>query len=1098
MNKTHLITLAAVILAAGSAFGAYSGGSGTAGDPYKIATKADLLALSANTGDYGKCFIMTANVNFQGRVFTQAIIAASSSSSFQGTAFTGTFDGNEHKILGFVINGGSNSYLGLFGQINSGGSVKNLGLENFVVESGNSYVGGLAGCNNGGSISNCYTMDEVSGSGSYVGGLVGYYSGSSISNCYSTANVNGSSYVGGLVGYYSSGSSISNCYSTGAVSGGSQYVGGLVGYYSGGNISNCYSTGAVSSGWGDVGGLVGQNDGSISNCYATGNVSGYYYYIGGLVGWNNGSISNCYSSTGTVSSVCGDNSVGGLVGLNSGSGSISNCHSMDTVSGGSSLGGLVGYNNGGISNCYSSTGTVSGSSNVGGLVGHNNHSIENCSSTSQVSGSSTVGGLVGDNYSGTITSCYSSTGAVSGDYYVGGLVGHHEYGGSIENCSSTSSVSGTSGSQDIGGLVGYNSGSTIDICYSTGAVSGTSYVGGLVGNNDGGISNCYSSTGAVSGSSYVGGLTGSNTNYIIDSYSTGYIVGSTYVGGLVGYNNSFVWDCFWDKQSSGKTTSAGGTGKTTTQMKMLSTFTAVDWDFDYFDYVWGIDNGQTYPYLVLLNGMVPPVPSGPTGAPPTSNYFNGNQTEKSGASNDPVNTATGNFLHEETDLTIQTRTGPLEFKRFYNNQDIRTTSLGQGWTHSYYIMLAADATNTNINVRWGDGHTDYWQYDANTATYKAATIGLYDKLILNIDGTWKIIKKNLDTYNFDSLGRLSTIVDKNANITSLAYNYPSDQTCVTSITDPAGRAITLQYQNGYLTSVSDFTARNVTFSYTNGMLTQVTDVLGHTITYTYDNNGYLKTVTDQRGIVIVNNIYDSQARVIQQRDGRNYLSTFAYDTPLAGQTTITNPDGNTAVHTHFGGYKLLQSIQDALGQTITYSYDSSANRISITDRNGHTTAFNYDARGNVIATLDPNDPNNLNSTGGITTVEYTDANFPDFPTKKTDALGNITIWNYDSYGNVKEQIDPNNNHRYWTYNSFGQKQNETDENGNITVLTYDTAGRLTQKTDPNGNNTWFGYDSLWRLTDITDGRGSSLGDVSYTTHTVYDNADRVTSLTDLN
>ena len=193
---------------AGSAFGVYSGGTGEPGDPYQIATKADLLALAANTADYGKCFILTANVNMQGQVFTKAIIAPSSSNPFQGTAFTGTFDGNGHKITGFIINGGSNLYLGLFGQINPGGSVKNLGLENFVVVSGNQYVGGLVGYNNGGSISNCYSTGEVNGS-SYVGGLVGYNNIGSISSSYSTGEVNGSSYVGGLVGY-NSGNSISN------------------------------------------------------------------------------------------------------------------------------------------------------------------------------------------------------------------------------------------------------------------------------------------------------------------------------------------------------------------------------------------------------------------------------------------------------------------------------------------------------------------------------------------------------------------------------------------------------------------------------------------------------------------------------------------------------------------------------------------------------------------------------------------------------------------------------------------------------------------------------------------------------------------------
>jgi hypothetical protein len=179
----------------------YSGGSGTPEDPYQIATKADLLALAGTTTDYNKCFIMTADINMEGQVFTTAIIAADTSSDdyFQGTAFTGTFDGNSHKITNFTINGGSNYYLGLFGYIDAGGTVKNLGLENCAV-SGWDYVGGLVGINHFGTVSICYASGSVSGGYWYVGGLVGW-NNSTVSNCYATGSVSGSSIVGGLVGY---------------------------------------------------------------------------------------------------------------------------------------------------------------------------------------------------------------------------------------------------------------------------------------------------------------------------------------------------------------------------------------------------------------------------------------------------------------------------------------------------------------------------------------------------------------------------------------------------------------------------------------------------------------------------------------------------------------------------------------------------------------------------------------------------------------------------------------------------------------------------------------------------------------------------------
>ncbi len=273
-RTTFTLFLTAILtLAAGSAFGSYSGGLGTAGNPYKIATKTDLLALAANTGDYGKCFILTADINMTGQVFTTAFIAADGK-----PVFSGTFDGRGHKITNFTI---SEDYydIGLFGTI-IGGSVKNLGIENCSVR-GFYYVGCLVGYNSGGTISNCYSTGSVSGSSansSNIGCLVGYNNGGSISDCYSTGTAGGDSHVGCLVGS-NQGGNISNCYATGSVTG--DIIGGLVGSHSDGAISNCYSTGAVSGSY-DKGGLVGLNSsGSAVSSFWDVNTSGQTTSAGG-------------------------------------------------------------------------------------------------------------------------------------------------------------------------------------------------------------------------------------------------------------------------------------------------------------------------------------------------------------------------------------------------------------------------------------------------------------------------------------------------------------------------------------------------------------------------------------------------------------------------------------------------------------------------------------------------------------------------------------------------------------------------------------------------------------------------------------------------
>jgi hypothetical protein len=167
-------------------------------------------------------------------------------------------------------------------------------------------------------------------------------------------------------------------------------------------------------------------------------------------------------------------------------------------------------------------------------------------------------------------------------YHVGGLVGYSDDSGSVTRCYSTGAVRGWG---CVAGLVGWNDG-TVTQSYSASTVNGTGeccVVGGLVGENLGAVTQCYS-TGAVSFSraSSVGGLVGS-------------------IGGQEGPNGS-VTACFWDTQTSGLPISAGGTGKTTAQMRTAKTFLDAGWDFvdeaaNGTEEIWWINEGKDYPRL---------------------------------------------------------------------------------------------------------------------------------------------------------------------------------------------------------------------------------------------------------------------------------------------------------------------------------------------------------------------------------------------------------------------------------------------------------------------------------------------------------------------
>jgi predicted secreted protein len=355
----------------------YSGGTGEPNDPYQIGTAAELIALGRTPEDYDRHFVVVEDIDLDpnlpgNRIFDRAVIAPDMNdtlSEFQGTAFTGTLDGQGQAIAGLVIDSDVH-YAGLFGMVGSSGRVWNLRLvdgsvrgqtynaEGTAVDGG---TGALAGESHG-LIMGCWSTVEVKGTGN-VGGLVGRNFDGTITGCGSASSVSGSSYVGGLAGDNCYGT-ITACYRTGSVRGG-LCGGGLVGCNDDATIAACYSTGSV-------GGLVGGNEsGTISTCYSTGSVKGTDDHVGGLAGDQSfGTISACFSG-GPVS---GSGHVGGLVG-DIHFGAISSCYSTSPVSGTDwFVGGLVGVNfYSTISSCYS-TGSVNGTdAYVGGLVGHNNH-----------------------------------------------------------------------------------------------------------------------------------------------------------------------------------------------------------------------------------------------------------------------------------------------------------------------------------------------------------------------------------------------------------------------------------------------------------------------------------------------------------------------------------------------------------------------------------------------------------------------------------------------------------------------------------------------------------------------------------------------------
>ena len=170
--------------------------------------------------------------------------------------------------------------------------------------------------------------------------------------------------------------------------------------------------------------------------------------------------------------------------------------------------------------------------------------------------------------------------------------------GLIQQCSSSCSV--LSSNNYIGGLIGRLQGDSLTIySFATGNVEGNNYIGGLVGNSIASalsiISQCYA-TGDVSGISNNAGLVGSISYTVVEyCYSTGYVSPSGYgLTGPLDTSTTRVSDSMWDVDTSGTTSTGGGTGWIHPLMIKKQTYLDANWDFDT---VWTMIDGQTYPWF---------------------------------------------------------------------------------------------------------------------------------------------------------------------------------------------------------------------------------------------------------------------------------------------------------------------------------------------------------------------------------------------------------------------------------------------------------------------------------------------------------------------
>ena len=562
-----------------------------------------------------------------------------------GANYTGDFKGNGYVVKNLFINRTTN-FVGLFRITASTARIESLGVTGASVTTSGQYAGILAGRVDG-QIVACYTTGSVTGTNAFgwIGGLTGYiHSYASIHSSYSTASVTGRRDIGGLVGQRSviGTGSITDSYATGLVTrsgSGSSGIGGLIGSDTGtGSASvlrSYYDSSTTGCRTGGSNGCTTSAGGSGVVAKTTAQLQNPTTYTGIYANWN----ANLDGATGgdqpwhfgkyneypkliygtTVDYDADDDGyieIENLSQLNvvrrdlNGNGDATNSDyiaafprrdSNAATRMGCPSGTCVGYElTANLEFDRDSDGDVDANDNHGaywsssagwtpigshstrytGNFNGNGYTINNL----DINGSNSVRGLFGG-IGGRVESLGVTNANVTATSFSGILTATLGGAGEIVACYTTGSISGSGSSTSIGGLVGLMQAGSVSTSYSHASVSGLHQVGGLVGDlTSGSITNSYSS-GAVSG-------------------------GGANVRGLLGRGaNGTVTASYWDTTTSGRTTSAGGSGavgRTTTQLQTPTGYTGIyaDWNLDLDnyqtggDYPWNFGTSSQYPTLI--------------------------------------------------------------------------------------------------------------------------------------------------------------------------------------------------------------------------------------------------------------------------------------------------------------------------------------------------------------------------------------------------------------------------------------------------------------------------------------------------------------------
>ncbi len=450
----------------------------------------------------------------------------------------------------------------------------------------------------------------------------------------------------------------------------------------------------------------------------------------------------------------------------------------------------------------------------------------------------------------------------------------------------------------------------------------------------------------------------------------------------------------------------------------------------------------------------------------------------SGYADDPVNTATGNFIEPEVDLTFEGGCGTLLFSRMYNSVDPTPGGFGPGWSSwSETRLMLADE-----EARWvlADGRNivfprtaDGWDRSAGSSHWFAAE---GDALVVsdNSGGRWRFTEAGrLESFGRGAGTRVDVMYGPDGRLAGLVHE--------------RGRSIAVDWDGDRIARVGASDGRWVAYSYDErGRLTAASGPTGERRYVWGVDSGLLEQVIDGDGVVALVNGYDERGRVVWQRSPFGRVSRYTY--LPGGVTEVADANGERANIWMADGLCRLVGVVDSDGNRQSYEWDAYGNMVRATDRVGQRTSREYDDRGRLIR--------QVTSTGADLQYGYDDRDRVTTVVVGTaDDEGPYTVTTYEYEGDerhpsvivdpaggrtamVWEQslllqvTDPTGVALRFGYDEHGDLISTTNAVGGTARLERDAAGRVTAAVTPSGHRTTYTYDEAGHLVARRDPDGA--------------------------